>query len=216
MEEFRDYNGYKVSNQGRVINRYRKELKCSINNRGYRYFQTSGGGVRKNHLIHQVIGKLFMGERPKEENGKEYVIDHIDRNKLNNHIDNLRYITFKDNLRNTDKYVDEITEEDPVLRNKLVSKRYRELHKEELNQKKKEYYNNNKDKVKQKVREYYNNNKDKVREYGIKYRTKNREIVLEKNRIYASKIIKCDACNVSFRQDNLSKHNKTKLHKRNT
>jgi hypothetical protein len=167
MEEFKDYKyGFKVSNHGRVLNRFGVELKCSIMNTGYRYFQTAKNKKRENHLIHQVIGLLFMGERPKEDNGKDYVIDHIDRNKLNNHIDNLRYITQQNNMRNTHRYVDEITEEDPVLRQRLIGKRYYKLH----NQKMKEYQ---------------------------------------------SKIITCDVCNVSFRQDNRSKHLKTKLHQGN-
>ena len=140
MEEFKDYKyGYKVSNHGRVLNRFGVELKCSIMNRGYRYFQTQKNKKRENHVIHQVIGLLFMGERPKEDNGKDYVIDHIDRNKLNNHIDNLRYITHKNNIRNTDRYVDEITEEDPVLRHRLIGKRYKKLHGKVINQKQREY-----------------------------------------------------------------------------
>ena len=197
MEEFKDFKyGYKVSNHGRVLNRYEVELKCSITNRGYRYFQIQKNNKRKNYFIHRVIGLLFMGERPKEDNGKDYVIDHIDRNKLNNHIDNLRYITHKDNLRNSDKYVDEITEEDPVLRKRLMTKRYNKLHEEEVKQKNREYCNNNREVINQKHKEYYKNNKEKKKEYG-------------------SKIITCDVCNVSFRQDSRSKHLKTKLHQGN-
>ena len=159
MEEFKDYKyGYKVSNHGRVLNRYGVELKCSIMNRGYRYFQTRKQGKRENHLIHQVVGLLFIGERPKEENGKDYVIDHIDRNKLNNHIDNLRYITFKENIRNCDRYNNEVEEQEPKKRNNILSKLYNKKNADEIKRKKREYYNKNRERIKEYGRAYYRKN----------------------------------------------------------
>ena len=48
-------------------------------------------------LIHHVIYHMFHGHKPK-------VIDHIDRNKLNNHIENLRGTDYSVNNRNRTKF----------------------------------------------------------------------------------------------------------------
>ena len=48
-------------------------------------------------------------------------IDHIDKNKLNNNVSNLRYITQKENCKNHDRYRDDIKETDPVLRKRIFT-----------------------------------------------------------------------------------------------
>lgn len=45
--------------------------------------------------LHRIIAELFI---PNPENKPE--IDHIDTNKLNNRVDNLRWVTRKENLNN--------------------------------------------------------------------------------------------------------------------
>ena len=142
-EIYKNYlNDYEVSNLGNVkrgeAGNY-KELKCSINNKGYRYFQQRRDGKRINHLIHHIVAKLFIGERPENQ-----VIDHIDRNKLNNRVENLRYCSQLDNMKNTDKYKHEILEQDPKKRRSLVCKLYVEQNKEHLSSLKKTYYQEHK------------------------------------------------------------------------
>ncbi len=88
-----------------------------------------------------MVAKVFLGERPE---GK--VIDHIDRNPLNNNVSNLRYISQIENMRNTDRYKEEIPA-DIENRHSLVCKLYR---------------NNNKDKLKEKCKIYYENNKETI------------------------------------------------------
>ena len=124
QEEFKFfYENYQISNLGncrkKIKNGY-QNLKGSIQNRGYRYIQLNRDGKRLNFLFHHYVAKLFIGERP-----DGLVIDHIDRNKLNNNVSNLRYITHQVNLRNSDRYVDEIKEEDPKKRAVKLAKRNR-------------------------------------------------------------------------------------------
>lgn len=154
-EEYRSYlDEYEVSNFGNVrrtlLGGGYKELKCSIQNRGYRYFQQQRDGKRINHLIHHIVAKLFLGERP-----DGLVIDHIDRNKLNNCVDNLRYITQDDNMKNTDKYKTEIDETDPKMRKPLVDKLYRQNNKEAIALHKKQYYQEHKEQQLEKERQKY-------------------------------------------------------------
>jgi len=145
MEEFKNcIYDYEISNFGNVrrklLNGNYKYVNGSINNRGYKYFQVMREKKRINFLYHQLVAKCFIGDRP-----DELVVDHIDRNKLNNNIENLRYITQSDNMKNTDNYISEIQETDPKVRKQLVDKRYRELQGRELLDKKQEYYKTHKE-----------------------------------------------------------------------
>jgi hypothetical protein len=131
MEEYKRYlENYEVSNFGNVrrilFNGERKIVNCSIMNRGYKYFQTNRMNKRTNHLIHHIVAKLFIGERP-----DNLVIDHIDRNKLNNNIINLKYMTQKENCFNQDRVKSHIPYNTPN-RTKVVDNEYRELNKEQI------------------------------------------------------------------------------------
>lgn len=50
----------------------------------------------RTYRVHELVAEAFYGERP-----KGYVIDHIDREKLNNHYKNLRYVTWSTNSKNS-------------------------------------------------------------------------------------------------------------------
>lgn len=51
----------------------------------------------KKYLVHRLIYKLH---NPEFDLSSDLVIDHIDRNRLNNHIENLRAVTKGENNRN--------------------------------------------------------------------------------------------------------------------
>ena len=123
------FNDYEVSNIGNVRRKLNdgnyKELKCSIQNRGYKYFQQVKDGKRINHLVHHIVAKLFIGER--------------------NKVDNLKYCSQVDNMKNQDKYKSEITEQDPKKRKKLIDKLYVEQNREKVLKNKKKYYQDNKE-----------------------------------------------------------------------
>tara|TARA_R110000823_G_scaffold168410_2_gene300757 strand:+ start:1823 stop:2452 length:630 start_codon:yes stop_codon:yes gene_type:complete len=122
MEIYKHYiENYEVSNFGNIRRKLKngyKSVAGSIQNRGYKYFQINRLNTRKNYLVHHMVAKLFIGDRP-----DKLVIDHIDRNKLNNNVSNLRYITQKENCCNTDRYVTEIKTTDLKQRNKELIKR---------------------------------------------------------------------------------------------
>ena len=112
---------YEISNFGNcrralLDGGYRVIHGCVINC-GYRYFQLGRGGVRTNYLFHHLVASAFIGERP-----PGMVVDHIDRDKLNNNVTNLRYITQTDNIRNSVRFYDHVVEDDPIKRRNLLKK----------------------------------------------------------------------------------------------
>lgn len=70
---------------------YVKELVPCLNAAGY----LQVGGTERVWTVQQVVAYAFLGKCPE---GQE--IDHIDRNKHNNNIENLRYVTHKENMAN--------------------------------------------------------------------------------------------------------------------
>ena len=63
------------------------------------YVSDCGYAVTDSPVKHLKMHKLIIGPI-----GKKAVIDHIDRDKLNNQKSNLRVVSQKENCRNTDKY----------------------------------------------------------------------------------------------------------------
>jgi hypothetical protein len=126
------FETYEVSNYGNVRRPYRKggyrTMKCSVNHNGYRYFQLQRENKRKNLYVHSLVAKVFIGERP-----PGLVIDHIDRNKLNNAANNLRYVTTRENALNTARVIQDIPLDAPN-RTYLVQKRYKRLQREKQKQ----------------------------------------------------------------------------------
>jgi hypothetical protein len=98
MEEFKiikDYTNYSVSNFGNVKNNNTgKILKQPISN-GYTKVSLSNDGKLKHFLVHRLIALAFI---PNPDN-KPFV-DHIDNDRLNNNIDNLRWCTNQENSCN--------------------------------------------------------------------------------------------------------------------
>ena len=105
MEIFKNikgYPGYQISNYGRIwstkSNRY---LNPYENNNGYLMINIqAANGKRKHELIHRLVALAFV-DNP---DGKPEV-DHIDRNRQNNHSDNLRWLTKSENNLNKNHYV---------------------------------------------------------------------------------------------------------------
>jgi hypothetical protein len=130
---------YEVSNFGNIRKKMKSgcytQIKCSIQNRGYKYFQLQREGKRKNYLIHHLVAEYFIGIRPI---GLE--IDHIDRNKLNNNVNNLRYVSHGENMCNIANYKTHITETDKEKRKKLIIKEWRKNNKEYIKEFKHQKY----------------------------------------------------------------------------
>jgi len=103
MEEWKDipgYVNYRISSLGRVMSlKGQKILSLSISSSGYRtILLCNGPGNQQRKTIHRLIAIAFI---PNPDN-KE-MVDHINRNKLDNRIENLRWATRSENCLNNDK-----------------------------------------------------------------------------------------------------------------
>jgi hypothetical protein len=147
VEEWKEYDNYEFSNLGNVRRTDNKNVvNGSIQNKGYKYIQIKRNKKRKNLLIHQIVMKLFIGNRPIDK-----VVDHIDRNKLNNTINNLRYITQKENMFNCDRVYTHIPQDTPN-RKKIVRTIYADNNKDAISRKRNIYKQKNKEIIQQKYK----------------------------------------------------------------
>ena len=116
-EQFKDIQGYEglyqVSNYGNVKSLQRKGslkglmLKPGFNAGGYLMVTLHTNAFRKARLIHQLVAEAFLNHTP---NGMKIVVDHLDFDRTNNHVENLRLISNRENtnqkhLKSISKYV---------------------------------------------------------------------------------------------------------------
>lgn len=91
---FYDKNGMRKFYKGKI-------LKQRLQNSGYNVVDLYDD---KNHkhtiLVHRLVALMFVNN-PKPE--KYNMVDHIDRNKLNNNVENLRWVNNSINSKNKDK-----------------------------------------------------------------------------------------------------------------
>lgn len=101
-DTWKDVVGYKghyvMSGNGAVKSiKFNKEriLKHYLSVRGYYKVGLCLNGKQKNRDIHQLMAETFLGHIPDGTN--KLVVDHIDTNKFNNNINNLRIVTNREN-----------------------------------------------------------------------------------------------------------------------
>lgn len=82
---------YWATSDGKVFNHSGYEMKQFDSGAGYAMVKI--GGVKI--TVHRLIGLLFL----RNDEGK-LTVDHIDRNKRNNHISNLRWATYSEQAIN--------------------------------------------------------------------------------------------------------------------
>lgn len=70
-----------------------REITQHISNTGYYNVKLCNGGDRKYFFVHRLVATAFI---PNKENKPQ--INHIDGNRLNNHVNNLEWVTMSENV----------------------------------------------------------------------------------------------------------------------
>jgi hypothetical protein len=86
--------GYAISSYGNVTGKRKNRLKPMINIHGYARVCLRDREYKKYKTIHSLVAEAFIGPR-----STGVTINHKDGNKLNNHVDNLEYISRLENLK---------------------------------------------------------------------------------------------------------------------
>ena len=99
------YPKYMVSDQGYVLSKKTmKLLSPAVWFCGYQHVNFYQGRTRITHKVHRLVAETFL----EHTSGCEFV-DHIDLDRLNNNVGNLRWCTRSENNRNVTKRSDTVS-----------------------------------------------------------------------------------------------------------
>lgn len=93
------FDHYYISSKGRVWNSKTKRLlKGDISNKGYLRVHLHNKNIQRKYSVHRLVALAFIVN----PNCKK-TVNHIDGDKLNNHIENLEWLTLKENIKHAQK-----------------------------------------------------------------------------------------------------------------
>ena len=92
---------YEITKDGKIISLKRNkkyEIKGYIDKYGYRRVLIYENGKRKKYFVHRLVAEKYI---PNPDNLPQ--VNHKDGDKLNNCVDNLEWVTPKENIRHAIK-----------------------------------------------------------------------------------------------------------------
>lgn len=97
-EKVNGYEEYEVDTNGIIYGKKGNPLRFSINPKGYCIVTFSVNGKTKGFGVHQIVARQFV-ENDNPECKTQ--VNHLDGDKTNNHIENLEWVTAKENMRHS-------------------------------------------------------------------------------------------------------------------
>lgn len=89
------YDNYIIDENGNVFNTItNKYLSGSISEQGYRYYRLSKNNKKKMVYAHRLVAETFL-----DNPNNLPVVNHIDGNKINNNVTNLKWASYSDNAK---------------------------------------------------------------------------------------------------------------------
>jgi hypothetical protein len=99
------YGKYEVSDSGFVRNGQTGKILSQSFQNEYKRVGLLFENKTHIHYVHSLVALGFFGERPVDNRGRSFVVNHKDGNKLNNNVGNLEYISTWDNTRHYHTYL---------------------------------------------------------------------------------------------------------------
>jgi len=94
--EIKNYPNYLIYENGNIYSKNRNRfLKPTPNSKGYLQVNLGKNGSVRTRLIHRLVAEYYI---PNPDNKPQ--VDHIDRNRQNNSINNLRWVNPSENQIN--------------------------------------------------------------------------------------------------------------------
>lgn len=84
-----NYDGYFITSCGKIWSYYKKGFMKTMDSNGYQRVQMKDG----KHLVHRLVAETYL---PNSDNLSE--VDHINGNRADNRVQNLQWISKKDNI----------------------------------------------------------------------------------------------------------------------
>lgn len=129
-----EFENYGISKNGVVINfKRQKELKYFIDKDGYYKVGFCVNGKKYNRFVHRLVAICYI-----DNPDNLPVVDHIDGNRTNNSVENLRWTTYSGNSRNTKqnrkiKVINENTGEEKCFDTAIEASEYLNIDDKTLN-----------------------------------------------------------------------------------
>ncbi len=149
----KNYSQYQVNELGEVKCFGRKGeylLKpYKHRNKGYLYVRLKNDeGIWITNLVHRIVAETFI---PNPDN--KPTVDHINGDKTDNRLCNLRWATYKEQA-NFNNHINKYNEE-----RKAIERAYYLRNRDKIVEKQKEYYQKHKDYLRELAKEYYHKHK---------------------------------------------------------